>query len=93
MALLRGRWKTGQKIMNNIDLLKYTLKSTETVSPTRTIYIFDIDFSGETGIMEIHVEFGKVLDKTFLNCGFERDLTLAKDGTLLFLAEYLLKTV
>ena len=93
MALLRGRWKTGQKIMDNLDLLTCKLESTEVASPTRTIYTFSIDFSGETGVMEIHVEFGKILKETYLNCGFESNLTLDKDTTLLFLAEHLLKSI
>lgn len=91
MAMLRGRWKTGQKIMDNLDLLEYKLKATKSISPTCNLYIFSIDFAGQTGEMHIFVEFDKILDKSYLNCGFERDLTVSTDRTLLFLAEYLLK--
>lgn len=91
MARLNGRWKTGQKIMDNLDLLKFKLKEFKQISEICVLYVYDIDFSGQTGVMHIYTKFDKILNETFLNCGFLRDLTISKDRTLLFLANYLLE--
>ena len=93
MIILSGRWKTGQKIMDNIELLKFELRETKNTSETQTIYIYNINFDGTDGVMQIHTKFGKVMDTTFLNCGFSRNLTMSRDETLLFVANYLLSHV
>lgn len=91
MTKLSGKWKTGQKIMDNLNFFKFKLKEKRTISSTCTLYIFDIDFARQKGKMHIYEEFDRILEKSFLNCGFERDLTISRDRTLLFVAEFLLE--
>jgi len=77
--------------MDNLNLLKFKLKETKPISPTCALHVFDIDFACQIGEMHIFIEFDRILSKSFLNCGFERDLTISRDSTLLYLADYLLK--
>lgn len=96
---LSGSAKTGDKILKNMTLFKYTYKGIEQSLEDEKIYRFDWNFGNQNGYISIVYYNGKISNASLIDTcnnsknAFDRPLGLYNDNTLYGLFQILMLSI